>query len=150
MKKYYWASSTLLGDGSTVTPGNWGRMIKQYRVDVFGNPWLLVREYIFEDIRRQSYSNKPSRFNCLFLCKDIDSMKEFINSNNKVTDIIYEVEILDDSQLTFEFDWKGVNLSRGESVIELESKAHNYWKAENINSTEVLTESSIRIIKKIQ
>lgn len=147
---YYWASSSssLLGEGSIVKTGNWGRIIKQYRPNVFGSPWLALKEYVFEDIRKQFYPNQPSRLDCLFLCKDLDSVKKFVSSNNRITDLIYEVEIIDNSKSFLEADWNGVS-HQNESIYELEEKAHEYWKAENVQSTEILTRSDIKIVRQV-
>ena len=146
--KYFWASPSLLGEGSIVRAGNLGRIMKQYRPNVFGNPWLAIKEYVFEDVRKQFYSNHPGRLGCLFLCKDIESIKRFVSSNGRITDLIYEVEIMDNSKAFLEADWNGVN-HQSESISELEEKAHAYWKAENIQNVEVLTMSDIKIIRQI-
>lgn len=55
----YHVSPILLGVGSIIEKGNWGRIIKKY-TDKNANS-VLFREIILEMIRSEHYPDKPSR-----------------------------------------------------------------------------------------
>lgn len=56
---FFHIAPMLLGAGSVILPGNWGRVLKLYTNanDVF------YREHILETIRANEYPDKPSRLN---------------------------------------------------------------------------------------
>ena len=51
-----------------VEPGNFGRMIRRYRRDQFGDGWRMARELLFEQARQDFATSAPSRLNACFMC----------------------------------------------------------------------------------
>lgn len=146
---YYYACSYLLEVGSVVKPGNWGRMIKNYTPRV-GNPWILIREMAYEEIREREFPEKPSRFEAIFLFTDIQVMIDFLREDNRQFDIIYEVELVDPSQPTHVGCLNNTMLCNEDNYSSLLDKARAYWAANNIQNPEFVTLSSVRIIKELK
>jgi hypothetical protein len=108
------------------------------------------REQLFEKVRIQNYSTKPSRLTSIFLCKSKEELDTFRQlSGGRLWDIAYKVEIIDNKPI-FETDYTFANFPQGSFQLqEFEIMAHRYWKGENIQHLEILTESRIKIIQKL-
>ncbi len=146
---YYYCYSLLLEPGSVILPGNWWRILRTYKVGAQTNTWLLVRELIFEQVRNKYYPEKPSRLESIFLCPNEEKIKEFRVSTNRNLDIIYKVELLDSDKPTHISDWTLANFQNEDDYQSFEDKAKKYWEAKEINNTEVITLSKIKIIERI-
>ena len=146
---YYYCCSLPLGNGSIVQPGNWGRMLKLYRTNI-DNSWILVKELIFEQVRRELYPTKPSRFNSIHLCKDEAQIKEFKLSTNRFCDLVYKVELIDAETPKHIGDWKLMDLQNGDNYSAIETKAKLYWDGKDVVKPEVLAISQIKILEKIE
>jgi Protein of unknown function (DUF2441) len=146
---YYFCCSYLLGTGSIVEPGNWGRIVKKYQGPSIGNPWVLVRELIFEQVRFSSFSQKPSRFDSIFLCPDQQHIEQFRNSMNRLFDLCYEVEIQDRNPIVHLGDWTLPSLSNNEDYAAFVQKATTYWQGNPAQNVEVVTPHPVRIIRRI-
>lgn len=149
-QKYYWLGSYPLEEGSIILPGNWGRIVNLYKSD--GPVLLYLRERIFEEVRLESFSNLPSRMNCNFLFESMEQAKEFQNHEaGRYVDILYEVEIIDNSKLQFRGDLNALHWPPAPFFLkDIDKMAYNYWQGENIQYPEILTESPIKIIRKIE
>jgi len=65
-RTFFHAAPILLGEGSTILPGNFYRIRSKFEQN-----WSLRHlEKIFEDVRSSHYGDRPSRQNCVFLCED--------------------------------------------------------------------------------
>ena len=146
---FFYCYSLPLEAGSIIKPGNWGRILKTYQVGSPANPWVLVRELVFEQVRREYYRDKPSRLESLFLCTTLDGIREFKNATNRQWDIIYRVQILDTSTPIHVSDWTLANFQNGDNFSALEARAAMYWKAEGVGKTELLTTSNVRVVEMI-
>jgi hypothetical protein len=62
MASYFHFAPIMLAPGSIIEPGNFGRIIRQR--GAAHN--LYRREMIFEAVRQQHFSSRPSRLDCLF------------------------------------------------------------------------------------
>lgn len=145
--KYYWLCSYILEPGSTVLPGNWGRIVKLYTTQ--NNAYIYLREEIFERIRRENYPHLPSRMTSIFICEDLSTAKDFKRQSGRTFDILYEVELIDDKPV-FTADWALLNfLPEPLPLAAFEERANLYWKAENVINKEILTESRIKIVRRI-
>lgn len=143
--KYYWLCSYKLEVGSVVKPGNWGRMIKMYTPqNNHQQAFIANREYIFEYIRLKNYPNRPSRMECTFLCKTLESAQE-LHQKNRQFDLIYEVELVNDDQI-FETDMALIDNVPTDTILAIEEKAKLYWNSSNIIKSEILTTSPIKIV----
>lgn len=65
-----------LENGSVITPGNWGRIIRQYPMPDNCNA-IVVKELLLENIRLRLYPSYPSRLDCAYVCIGEESAKEF-------------------------------------------------------------------------
>jgi hypothetical protein len=147
---FYYLCSYPLGNGSVVQKGNWGRIIKINPITPHTLPYLL-RELIFEKIRLEEYPYRPSRLNSIMACANLESAKEFKSLPGRQFDIIYEVEPLDIKSKLFEADWSLILPPLNKSIAQVEQEARNYWSGfiSHENKKEILIDSDIRIIKKI-
>jgi len=144
-KPYYFACSYPLEVGSVVLPGNWGRIISMYNTNGFGNAWVQYREDVFEKVRRKKFPDKPDRLESIFLCETKDDLSGFIAANNRGLDILYEVELLDNNKPIHKGCLQYLDFNQQENYASFESKAIEYWKAENVQSGEIVTTSRVRI-----
>lgn len=147
MDDYFFACSYPLAPGSIVDPGNWGRMIKKYRTDGFGNAWVLFREEVFEEVRKTSFQSKPSRYSSIFLCESEADLREFIQTTSRVFDLIYQVEIVDSAAEIHRGCLSLLNFLPQENISTFRDKAAAYWTGSPINKPEILVESSVRILR---
>ena len=115
--------------GSIILPGNFGRII---RTQVNGGNILLLREYIYEEVRKRDYPDKPSRMESCFLCQDLNSALLFAQPNRfdfNPTQLLYEVEILNpDAPIHIApIELVGVN-PNANAWNAWTSAAKNYWE----------------------
>lgn len=111
---------------------------------------MLVRELIYEKVRKELFPDKPSRLDSIFLCPTENEIREFKIAHNRYLDIVYEVEIVDDTKPSHTADYSIVNLQNDDNLEILEFKARKYWTGENITHPEIVTTSRIKIIKEIK
>ena len=87
MPKFFHVAPILLGPGSVILSGNWGRILRAYTQ----TNDVLFREYVLEEVRKSSYPDKPSRFSAIFLVETMEEALWFKN-NLANTSLVYEVE----------------------------------------------------------
>ncbi len=90
MATYFHVSPTLLGIGSTILPGNWGRVLKLYGPGQ-GND-VLYRETILEQIRSTEFPEKPSRFDAFFAVEKLEEARRYRDVTNRWA-LVYEVSV---------------------------------------------------------
>jgi len=149
MKKYYWLASYILSPGSIIEPGNWGRIINKYPIYSEAAKTIGLREFIFEVERLKNFSDRPSRLESLFLFENEELAKKF--QKTRSFDLIYEVEIIDETKNYFEGEMMLTNFPQNNiEISQLVMMANQYWEGNtNFTEKEILTLSSIKIIKKI-
>lgn len=147
MNKYYFCASLPLESGSIVNPGNWGRMIMKYSISKIGNPWVLLRELAYEEIRKEHYPGKPSRLDSLFLCQSEQDLRTFMQRYERLFDIAYEVELLDPALPSHVGCLASIDLQEDDNYPSLKDKASIYWQGQQIQIEEVVTTSPIKITK---
>ncbi|MFT3850907.1 MAG: DUF2441 domain-containing protein [Propionivibrio sp.] len=145
MTIYYHSAPLLLEPGAIIHPGNWGRILNCYTQQQ-GNPWLLAREFVFESIRVSEYSDLPSRLSCAFAFETLDHANEY-KSNFSPWNPLYEVELVDAAASVHR---AGFNLvafppANTEFVPVVVGLARKYWRSEEIEVTEILTKSALRV-----
>ena len=149
MKFYHWCPIPL-EVGSIILPGNFGRII---RTQVGGGNILLLREYIYEEVRKRDYPDKPSRMESCFLCQDLNSALLFAQPNRfdfNPTQLLYEVEILNpDAPIHIApIEFVGVNPNVN-AWNAWTSAAKNYWEwnpSYTLAPMEMVVNSPIKII----
>lgn len=168
--KYYHLCSYPLREGSIVEKGNWGRIIqknpnfqqlsKNLRINgrfssgvIFVDPQdqYIIRELIFEKVRKNEFLHAPSRLNCIFVCKTIDGAKSFRSESRRNFDLIYEVEPTDVNSQMLETDWSWINSIKNKTIHEVEEVARNYWrgKIRDLHKKELLWDCGVRILHKV-
>jgi hypothetical protein len=139
---YYYACSYPLAPGSVILKGNWGRICSLEAERLI--------EAIFERIRIQEFPDLPSRFNCNFLCPNLQSLISFVRTSNRPFDVLYEVVPVDPGAKRLETDWTLVRSSL--DTAEMEQAARRYWNPQNVRESvkEILIESDIRIVNQVR
>lgn len=149
MSSYFYCYSLPLAAGSVINPGNWGRILRMYTQQTNAQPWVLIRELAYEGVRRQQFPAKPSRFDGLFVCETEADLKDFRMAANRRLDIGYEVELVDPSASCHRGDRTLPNLQPTDDLPTFETRAVLYWQGTSIMKPELLTLSSIRIVRQL-
>lgn len=147
MPNYFYCYSLPLGAGSIINPGNWGRILRTYTQQTNPQAWVLIRELVYESVRREHFSFKPSRFDSLFLCTTEADLMTFRANTGRHLDIGYEVKLVDPQATSHLGDWGAANTQGNANVPAYENLAQTYWQAASITKPELVTTSPIRIIR---
>jgi hypothetical protein len=153
---YFHFAPTLLGPGSIVMPGNFGRLIQLHGSQ---HP-LWQREQALENIRALHYASKPSRLASCFAYPTEAIARQSnqvlaTTEPSKLGDVLYEVEPTDSSASQHRSDFNVVQPlpGRPESMDQI---AHLYWTAglwitiqgyPGLKCEEIVTASPLRILK---
>lgn len=145
--RYFYCYSLPLEVGSVIRPGNWGRILRTYTPQSSPNPWPLTRELTYELVRIRSFPQKPSRFDCIFLCLSEKDLGEFRATTSRHLDIGYEVELVDPDAPSHIGDWTLPNISNADNLPVFENRATLYWEGNNVVKPELITLSAIRVTR---
>ena len=147
---YYFSCSYPLGEVSVVKRGNWGR-IERIKIIDNVNVFRTLREVVSEKVRLEHYSDRPSRFDCIFLCSTRESLKRYLEQEKKMFDLGYEVELINDNASRFDTNWDLVRSPEKLTLEEIERRAHQYWNPGDVapEYRETLVKSDIRILRRI-
>ncbi|MEO8645657.1 hypothetical protein [Pseudomonas sp.] len=170
MTKYFHISATMLGEGSVVLPGNFGRNLKAYSVGPRGPEGHfinLARELIFESIRKEQHADKVSRFEACFLFESYEAVQRFGHYIN-TTGVIYEASIVNPDAKIHRGDFsmfQDHTLHLQVPFIALhERQANDYWTnapqlrvgpdgvgtlLQDVETAEILTDSPIRLERQV-
>ena len=115
----------------------------------------MLKELIFEVVRLSEFRDRPSRFNCNFLCPTISSARNFVQQTARSYDLLYEVELEDKEANRLETDWSLISqVKTGEkqpktNVAAIENFARKYWAPQSVNENvkEILVDSNVRILR---
>jgi len=89
MTSYFHLAPILLASKSVIEPGNFGRIIKLQGI---AHP-LYRREMAYEQVRQQSFCNRPSRLDCLFCLPTLEEAELYhTHIKGYESSILYEVE----------------------------------------------------------
>lgn len=170
--KLYHAAPIPLGAGSVIEPGNFGRCIQLHPI----GSHVAHRELAYEHVRQNSFPQKPSRLNSIFLLLSKNEAIEY-RSLNTPSSLIYEVEVLNTAakhHATY-IDLVCGMQNPPEPVSHLYRHAQSYWQESlepfGVESTEssamaeasvsmgaglqtrlreLVIESPIRIVRRLQ
>ena len=100
-------------------------------------------EIIYEQIRKQNYADKPSRFESIFTCDSIENAKLFLKSYPEKKIKIYKIQ----AERFFKADMK--LLSVGFRPIDIFILAHKYWQGKSSDDPfwEYIVELPVKIIE---
>lgn len=142
--RYFHVAPNLLGEGSIIQPGNWGRILNMYRERDANS--VTFREYVFEQVRASEFPNKPSRLNCMFLLRTLEEASLY-KDNNSHLGVIYEVAAntreteIHLGNYNFHAHLSLINLMHGMHQI-----AREYWAVDPTDSVEVLFPGSVVVV----
>lgn len=108
---------------------------------------MLIRELAYEQIRLEYFPNLPSRFHCIWLCKE--EQVEFWKKNLKSNCRIFKVEI---DKNYFKSNNSAIALP-SDSYLTIIKKAKEYWgydELEENEQDEYLYEGKIKIIEELK
>lgn len=141
-------SSSLLGEGSIILPGNWGRLVRLIGVE--HKEWL--RENILEQIRANEFPDLPSRFDCIFYFEDL-AEATFYQSSRPWPDfhLLYEVRLIEPNVPKHNADWKSTAPYVGDGEW-----ARRYWRGDimpdrgpRVFCRECLTLSPLQVLRRL-
>lgn len=145
--EFFFACSYPLGEGSVVLPGNWGRIIG---INPDQQQEYILKERAIEQIRQHDFPERPSRLRCIFLCETLEELGKFLVSSGRFFDIKYAVRLTNQQEQIFRTDWNLISQMSMSDIKRLNSLAIDYWSGNTQFGVEVLTKSSVLIIKMIQ
>lgn len=86
-------TQAYLAPGSTILPGNWGRIIR-----AAGHSHnLAVRESVLEHVRQTEYDHLPSRLDAVFYFDTIIQMRAYLHHQQMAFVNVYEVSAAEQS-----------------------------------------------------
>ncbi|NRF12619.1 DUF2441 domain-containing protein [Agrobacterium pusense] len=85
-------TQALLGNGSIILPGNYGRIVRA----LGQSHAAALRESVLEHVRVQSFPEMPSRFEAAFFCETLAQIQAYITNNNLQFLNVYEVAKTDE------------------------------------------------------
>lgn len=158
---FYHIHHNLFAENDVIRNGLMGEVIKnQYvllgRENDLPLVWRLFQEQTFELIRIAEYSHLPSRLKSIFLFESLEDALSFLGRDKRDGENIYEVEICDQTKPIHKASMKLYERIPLERPVlpALEDQARQYWKGINtiddVFCAELLVESPIRIIKKVE
>ena len=116
------------------------------------NSSLDIREDVLEYIRLKYYSERPSRFSCIYLTdeKSIETWKQLLNTNGNNDYYIYRVNAEGNIFSTS----NGLLPYPHVSKDTMEYQAHNYWNPAPLDikgdDKEILCDGDIKILEKVE
>lgn len=103
---------------------------------------FVLRELALEEVRKNKYSDYPSRLNCLYLSKTFDEAKEWVNILKRNKKECKQIITLEVTGKVYSFD--GYLMKRQNiSYQELLNKADIYW---NSKGNEILFLGEAKVI----
>ena len=148
---YFYCCPQRLDVGSFVDPGEWGRILRTYDHQTFSNTWIiLVRELVYEHVRREQFPSKPSRLDCLLLCMSEDDLSEFRAASGRSLDYRYEVELVNPLARSHLGDLTLTGVKSTDNVAAIERSASLYWQGTSITKPELATHSPVWIRRRQQ
>ena len=114
------------------------------------SPPNAAREIIYEEVRKEHYPYRPSRFDSIFLCPNLETAKLFGERHRKDA-TLYEVEIIDTAAKQFIANWN-MMAPKTCSYSDVITYAHDYWKGIDVPTEfqEIVIESDVQIVRKMK
>jgi hypothetical protein len=148
MTTYFYSSPKALDVGSYVSPGDW---LRCYDHRAFSDTWtVMVRELVFELVRREQFPTKPSRFHCLFLCTSEAGLQEFRARTGRSHDFGYAVELTNPRAQSHFGDWMLLSIRASDEVTSVARNAAMYWAGSSTVTPELATLSPIWITRRLR
>ena len=154
MSTYFHYAGIKLAPGSVIEPGNWGRMIHLYPHNADpNNAWRLAMELVFEEARKRKDTRLPSRLSSCFVFESRESAQAAGQGMNGHWNVLYEVELVDPDlpRHRADFDLMTACMRQDGAVFLEKARAFavSYWAGEVAGTPEVLTGSSLRVLRAV-
>jgi len=137
--------------GDIMNPGRWGSIIRGCGEQ---HP-LWNREQLLEKIRNEYFPDKPSRLDCIFAFRNLDTARAYVSLPKQHPGIIYKAVVLDPNASMHVGDLNHIQPIPGVTG-DANQVALQYWSGnapwhcvsgyQNIRWEELLTLSPLRVI----
>lgn len=150
MPSYFHWSPLLLGTGSVIQPGAWGRNLNIYATGK-SNAWMLAREMAFEAVRALQFPDLPSRLSAAFTFETVEDANR-CQGEFAAASTLYEVELVSADSPSHRAGFNLIGFPKeGEPFLPVVTRlAERYWRGEAIEIPEVLTLSPLRVVSIVQ
>jgi Protein of unknown function (DUF2441) len=103
----------------------------------------LLKEYVFEDVRRVHFSERPSRRSCMYLFDTAEDPEAYASAMNLERNVLYQVEVISGQLHRAPIAALNCNARTHDEMVE---HARRYWTHTEPNiGTEVLFEGMCRL-----
>ncbi|WP_170469035.1 hypothetical protein [Ruegeria arenilitoris] len=102
-------------------------------------------ELAYETVRAKEFSGKPSRQDCVFCCESEADARRFAEIHGRATNLIYEVELVDQSALVHKTNYELIDFEAGPT--KWDELARSYWSDGHTENIEVICGGAIRIVR---
>jgi hypothetical protein len=149
---WYIGISALIGRGSIIEPGNWGRVqeLKKDWTSLDNYRWLC--EDTFDRVRSGLTPRPPSRLNSVFVCPTLGDAHRFCGGQSGRTDVLYEVEPTKATKRVFVTSWQLFSFGPETwppPLVQWRQQAIRYWTETPVNGREVLLSQAVRIVRRL-
>ncbi|MOA10637.1 hypothetical protein D3C78_1305350 [compost metagenome] len=141
---FYHVAPTILGEGSIIMPGNWGRVLMLHTQL---NPELF-REHVFELVRMKYFPEKPSRLNCVFAAETPDEAAQY-RAAHQPSGLIYEVCVVDGHFAKHRGHYNFAVKPDYKFAEGFHDLAHRYWSEVPTECIEVVIQAPVQIMRRI-
>jgi hypothetical protein len=140
----YHAAPTMIGEGSIILPGNWGRMLRRHTEASS----TLLRECILDSVRTQKFPDKPSRMTALFAVETLEEAIRYRDSNCP-NNLIYELSI-DTRDLTIHRGNYNFFMPPGLQVLDgFHQLADRYWSEQATEYVELVIPGPAKVMRMV-
>lgn len=145
---YFHCSSAWLASGSVIRSGNWGRIIRKAG-------WshnLALREAFYEHIRQEEFPALPSRLDAAFFFDSVEEAQVYFGADQMraLTNVIYEVRILDPKAPLHRADWRASSPSGdygAEPIRAYWRGVHNPALPTGQTCSEILSITDLQVVR---
>lgn len=101
--------------------------------ETINNSAMITRELIFEEVRKETDSNLPSRLKCLYVCNSLEEIEEWLNIFKRTNKKDYQILELELTGKVFTGDASYI-LRQNISLNKKREQAREYWNGNKINN----------------
>lgn len=158
MTNFFYIAKQPHNVGDMLGGGNFGRGYDLYVLDVLTqqgaeNGWKLASEMIVEAVRQARYPHMPSRLTCSYAYPDEQEARNSMAGAAMLLHL-YEVELVDSTKPCYTV---ARNLMSAINRMALHvpfapnnrALADQYWSGQGITHPEVITESPLRVVRRM-
>lgn len=114
--------------------------------NTISNDSFVIRELIFEEIRKELFPDKPSRLKCLFLSKTLDENSEWESIFKRINRKPLQLLKLEVEGNIFEGD-SSLILRQNNSIDDKVNQAKEYWSCTSAKIPEYLFTGKAKVIE---